>query len=88
MRPALVSGPQTGRSHIINISLASFFFSSIGKNSVRNLQYGLKTRLIRGIYLKKLPYVKVRSMFQSWVAFNGGRQGIGGLGLEQSSEAV
>ena len=55
---------------------------------MRNLQYGLKTRLIRGIYLKKLPYVKVRSMFQSWVAFNGGRQGIGGLGLEQSSEAV
>ena len=24
-------------------------------------------------------------MFQSWVAFNGGRQEIGGLGLESSS---
>ena len=61
--------PQTGRSHIINILLASFFsvrtvnygssfFSidlwrlghkSMEKNSVRNLQYGPKTRLIRGI---------------------------------------
>ena len=27
MRPALVSGPQTGRSHIINILLASLFRS-------------------------------------------------------------
>ena len=41
--------PQTGRSHIINILLASFF-------SVRTLNYGSsfffppKTRLIRGIY--------------------------------------
>ena len=25
-------------------------------------------------YLKKLPYVKIRSTFQSWVAFDGGRQ--------------
>ena len=29
VRPALVSGPQTGRSHIINILLASFFRSVI-----------------------------------------------------------
>ena len=35
-----------------------------------------------------LPYVKIRSMFQNWVAFNGKRQGICGLGLELSSEAV
>ena len=53
--------PQTGRSHIINILLVSFFrsvllitdprFISMEKNSVRNLQYGPKTRLIRGNYL-------------------------------------
>ena len=64
--------PQTGRSHIINILLASFFgpycklrilvfFPSIygqrawainrwKKHSVGNLQYGPKTRLIRGRY--------------------------------------
>ena len=45
---------QTGRSHIINILLA-FFFSvrtvNYEKNSVCNLQYRPKTRLIRGIYL-------------------------------------
>ena len=65
--------PQTGRSHIINILLASFFsvhtvnygpsffpsiygprsshlgHKSMEKNLVRNLQYGPKTPLIRGI---------------------------------------
>ena len=48
---------QTGRSHIINILLASFFsidsrlgHKSMEKNSVRNFQYGPKTRLIRGMY--------------------------------------
>ena len=69
--------PQTGRSHVINILIASFFFGPYcklrifvffyrfmtrplrawainrwEKNSVRNLQYGPKTRLIRGIYVK------------------------------------
>ena len=37
---------------------------------------------------KKLPYVKIRRMIQIWEAFNGGPQGISGLGLESSSEAV
>ena len=52
--------PPTGRSHIINILLASSFRSvlqirawainGLEKNSVRNLQYGPNYRLIRGVY--------------------------------------
>ena len=52
--------PETGRSHIINILLASFFgpyckfrawaINRWKKTRIRNLQYGPKTRLIRDIY--------------------------------------
>ena len=66
VRPALVSGPPNRKKPIINILLASFFsvctvnygssfFSSIRrkKTRIRNLQYGPKTRQIRGIYFLK-----------------------------------
>ena len=49
--------PQTGRSHIINILLASRLGHKLTEeNSVRNLQYGPKTRLIRGIH-RKIPKI-------------------------------
>ena len=66
MRPALVSGPPNRKKpynkHLISlvfsvrtVNYGSSFFSidlwpAREKNSVRNLQYGPKTRIIRGIY--------------------------------------
>ena len=57
-RPALVSGPRNWKVRTVNYG--SSFFSidlwparfALRPNSVRNLQYGRKTRLIRGISLK------------------------------------
>ena len=44
-----------------------------GKNSVRNLRYGPRTRLVRGIYPKQFSYhdgvFEARSVVQWWLIF-------------------
>ena len=71
-RPALVSGPQNWNKPY-NKHLISLVFSvstvnygprasclghkSMEKNSVLNLQYGPKTRLIRGIYINTISQI-------------------------------
>ena len=62
VHPALVSGPPNRKKpynkHLISLVFSvrtvnygsSFFSKSMEKNSVRNLQYRPKTRLIRGMY--------------------------------------
>ena len=81
MRPALVSGPPNRKKpynkHLISlvfsvrtVNYGSSFFSidlwpKHEKNSVRNLQYEPKTRLIRGIHFKV-----ILSLYQALIVFS------------------
>ena len=79
VRPALVSGPRNWKKPY-NKHPNSLGHKSMEKDSVRNLQYGPKTRLIRGMYVTSensktpgvrslIPGITLAKWLQTWRLF-------------------